>query len=50
VDLTRGGRDTILLGGNGGSFVFLPVLFSPVGGIRTVPEPGEEAGAGALDV
>jgi MFS family permease len=39
-----GVRETILLGGIGGSLVFLPVLFSPVRGIRTMPEPLHEAG------
>ena len=39
-----GVRETILLGGIGGSLVFLPVLFSPVRGIRTMPEPLQEAG------
>jgi hypothetical protein len=39
-----GVRETILLGGIGGSLVFLPVLFSPVRGIRAIPEPVEEAG------
>ena len=39
-----GVRETILLGGIGGSLVFLPVLFSPVRGIRTMPEPQQEAG------
>ena len=39
-----GVRETILLGGIGGSLVFLPVLFGPVRGIRTMPEPLQEAG------
>jgi MFS family permease len=39
-----GVRETVLLGGIGGSLVFLPVLFSPVRGIRTMPEPLHEAG------
>ena len=37
-----GVRATILVGGIGASLVFLPVLFSPVRGIRTMPEPVEE--------
>jgi MFS family permease len=45
-----GVRETILLGGIGGSLVFLPVLFSPVRGIRTMPEPVEGASAEAPDV
>jgi MFS family permease len=39
-----GVRETILLGGIGGSLVFLPVLFSPVRKIRAMPEPVAEAG------
>ena len=39
-----GVRETILLGGIGGSLVFLPVLFSPVRHIRAMPEPAAEAG------
>jgi MFS family permease len=44
-----GVRETILLGGIGGSLVFLPVLFSPVRRIRTMPEPLREAGADDAD-
>ncbi len=44
-----GVRETILLGGIGGSLVFLPVLFSPVRGIRTMPAPLEEAGGDDRD-
>jgi MFS family permease len=39
-----GVRETILIGGIGGSLVFLPVLFSPVRKIRAMPEPVAEAG------
>jgi MFS family permease len=42
-----GVRETILLAGIGGSLVFLPVLFSPVRGIRTMPAPVDEGTAGA---
>lgn len=45
-----GVRETILLGGIGESLVFLPVLFSPVRGIRTMPEPLQDAGADDPDV
>jgi MFS family permease len=41
-----GVRETILLAGIGGSLVFLPVLFSPVRGIRTMPAPVDEETAG----
>ena len=37
-----GVRETVLLGGIGGSLVFLPVLLSPVRGIRTMPKPLDE--------
>jgi MFS family permease len=39
-----GVRETILLGGIGGSLVFLPVLFSPVRHIQAMPAPVEEHG------
>lgn len=37
-----GVRETIFLAGVGGSLVFLPVLFSPVRGIRTMPAPADD--------
>jgi MFS family permease len=36
---------TIWIGAIGGVFVFLPILFSPVRGIREMPAPLEETGA-----
>ena len=41
-----GVRETILLAGIGASLAFLPVLFSPVRGIRTMPAPVDDEAAG----
>ena len=42
---TIGVRDTLIVGGIGTCIPFLPVLFSPVRGIRDMPEPVDEAAA-----
>ena len=44
-----GVRETVLLGGIGGSLVFLPVLLSPVRRIGAMPKPVAEAGAEVRD-
>jgi MFS family permease len=40
-------HETIWIGAIGGLFVFLPVLFSPVRALRTIPEPEPDDVAGA---
>jgi MFS family permease len=42
---TIGVRSTLIVGGIGTCIPFLPVLFSPVRGIRDMPEPVDEAAA-----
>ena len=42
---TIGVKETLIVGGIGCCSPFLPVLFSPVRGIRTMPEPVDEAAA-----
>lgn len=42
---TIGVKETLIVGGIGCCIPFLPVLFSPVRGIRTMPEPVDEAAA-----
>ena len=42
---TIGLKETLIVGGVGTCLPFLPVLFSPVRGIRTMPEPVDEAAA-----
>jgi MFS family permease len=42
---TIGVKETLIVGGIGCCIPFLPVLFSPVRGIRTMPEPMDEAAA-----
>jgi MFS family permease len=36
-------KETLIVGGIGTCLPFLPVLFSPVRGVREIPEPAEEA-------
>jgi MFS family permease len=38
-------KETLIVGGAGSCLSFLPVLFSPVRGVRTMPEPVDEAAA-----
>src|SRR5207302_6082755 len=40
-----GVRETLIVGGAGACVSFLPVFFSPVRGIRVMPEPVDEAAA-----
>jgi hypothetical protein len=40
-------HETIWIGAIGGIFVFLPVFFSPVRTLRTMPEPEQEPASGA---
>jgi predicted MFS family arabinose efflux permease len=42
---TIGVKETLIVGGIGCCIPFLPVLFSPVRSIRTMPEPVDEAAA-----
>jgi MFS family permease len=42
---TIGVKETLIVGGIGCCIPFLPVLFSPVRSIRTMPQPVDEAGA-----
>jgi predicted MFS family arabinose efflux permease len=42
---TIGVKETLIVGGIGACLAFLPVLLSPVRGIRDMPEPVDEAAA-----
>jgi predicted MFS family arabinose efflux permease len=42
---TIGIKETLIVGGLGTCLPFLPVLFSPVRGIKEMPEPVDEAAA-----